>query len=133
MKKFPDAPESRSVPVNFNNLLYGGNNKNIELPSTINNKSDIGKGTPEEEDQGKEYVFNDFTAGAYQEFDVVKINKYNQKQDRLLGVDRYHIYNDLPKTKEKNSNKFLLFYLFKIKKLKKQIFCLYLHQEQKIH
>lgn len=57
---------------------------------------------PEEEDQGREYIFNDFTAGAYQEFDVLKINRYKAKKERTLGIDRYHIYNDLPKTKEKS-------------------------------
>lgn len=72
---------------------------------TLNTKfTKIKEEKPEEEEdpQGKEFVFNDFTAGAYQEFDVIKINKYNTKQERLLGIDRYHIYNDLPKTKEKS-------------------------------
>lgn len=58
-----------------------------------------------EDDQGREYVFNDFTAGAYQEFDVIKINKFNTKQERVLGIDRYHIYNDLPKSKDKSKLK----------------------------
>lgn len=110
MKKFPDAPESRSVPVNLNSLI---NNKAIDYPSTINpvNINNINKQNQsnEEDDQGKEYVFNDFTASAYQEFDVIKINKYNSKQERVLGIDRYHIYNDLPKTKEKSKNLILLF------------------------
>ena len=110
MKKYPDAPESKSVPVIYNNII---NNKSTnDFPSTINPtniKSQSGT-LQEEEDQGKEYIFNEFTAGAYQEFDVIKINKYNQKQERILGIDRYHIYNDLPKTKEKTS-KFVLVYL----------------------
>lgn len=101
MKKFPDAPESRSVPVNINSLV----NKATEYPSTINpyNFRNI-PNTNDDDDQGKEYIFNDFTAGAYQEFDVIKINKYNTKQERILGIDRYHIYNDLPKTKEKSKD-----------------------------
>ncbi len=52
-------------------------------------------------------MFNDFTAGAYQEFDVIKINKYNTKQERILGIDRYHIYNDLPKFKDKSKIYFI--------------------------
>ena len=27
--------------------------------------------------QGREYIFNDITAGIYQEFEVIKINHYN--------------------------------------------------------
>lgn len=99
MKKFPDAPESRSVPVSISSLV---NNKTTEYPSTINPYNYKAVATTEDDDQGKEYIFNDFTAGAYQEFDVIKFNKYNAKQERILGIDRYHIYNDLPKTKEKS-------------------------------
>lgn len=51
-------------------------------------------------EKGREYVFNEITACAYQEFEVVKINKYGARQERTLGVDRYHFYNDLPKNKE---------------------------------
>ena len=93
MKKFVDAPESKSVPIQLNVL-----NKTETLSMNPTNIK-----TNEEEDQGKEYIFNEFTAAAYDEYEVVKINKYNAKQERILGIDMYHIYNDLPKNKDKKS------------------------------
>ena len=59
----------------------------------------------ENEEIGREYIFNDISAGVYQEFEVVKINKYKTKQERTLGIDLYHIYNDLPKNKVQNNSK----------------------------
>ena len=67
------------------------------MPELSNEKPEL-----EEIDMGKQYAFNDFTAGQYQEFEVIKINKFNSKQERLLGIDRYHIYNDMPRNKEKS-------------------------------
>jgi hypothetical protein len=58
---------------------------------------------PEEVEMGREYIFNDISAGMFQEYDVVKINKYKSKQERTLGIDLYNIYNDLPKNKNQNS------------------------------
>lgn len=58
----------------------------------------------EEEEIGREYIFNDISAGLYQEFEVVKINKYKSKQERTLGIDLYNLYNELPKNKPQNSN-----------------------------
>ena len=45
--------------------------------------------------------FNEISAGLYQEFEVTKINKYNNKKKRILGIDMYNLYNNLPK---KNNN-----------------------------
>ena len=61
----------------------------------------------EHDEIGREYIFNDISAGVFQEFDVVKINKYKSKQERTLGIDLYNIYNDLPKNKNQNSKIFL--------------------------
>lgn len=94
LKKYTDAPESKS----FNNVNLSM--KNNEISSYIG--SNINNNLNNDEDQGKDFVFNDFTAGAYQEFEVIKYNKYNNEQERILGIDRYHIYNDLPKVKEKS-------------------------------
>lgn len=58
-----------------------------------------------QDEVGREYIFNDISAGLYQEFDVIKINKYKSKQERTLGIDLYHIYNDMPKNKNQNSSK----------------------------
>ena len=42
-----------------------------------------------------------------QEFEVVKINKFNSKQERILGIDMYYLYNEKPKNKQGNLfNKF---------------------------
>jgi hypothetical protein len=56
-----------------------------------------------EDEIGREYIFNDISAGVYQEFEVIKINKYKNKQERTLGIDLYNIYNDMPKNKIQNS------------------------------
>lgn len=93
LKKYTDAPESKSI--NNNILSLRNNEVSSYIGSNVNNNLNV------DEDQGKDFVFNDFTAGAYQEFEVVKYNKYNTEQERILGIDRYHIYNDLPKVKEK--------------------------------
>jgi len=59
-KKFPDAPESKSVALS---LLSSNIPKYAEASSTYTTNKPI---KAEEEDQGREYIFNDFTAGAYQ-------------------------------------------------------------------
>jgi hypothetical protein len=56
----------------------------------------------EEPENGREYFFNDISAGLYQEFEVVKINKYKNKQERILGIDMYNLYNNKPKKKSTN-------------------------------
>ncbi len=61
----------------------------------------------EEVEVGREYIFNDISAGVFQEFEVIKINKYKSKQERTLGIDLYNLYNDLPKNKNQNSKKFV--------------------------
>ena len=43
--------------------------------------------------------FNEITGGLYQEFEVNKINKYKTKKKRILGIDMYYLYNNLPKKK----------------------------------
>ena len=48
--------------------------------------------------KNQEYVFNDATAGAYQEFSVIKINSHNKRQERILGIDLYNLKNEVPKT-----------------------------------
>ena len=58
----------------------------------------------EQDEIGREYVFNDISAGVFQEFDVIKINKFKSKQERTLGIDLYNIYNDMPKNKNQNQN-----------------------------
>lgn len=38
-------------------------------------------------------MFNDATANAYQEWNVVKKNKFGRKQERVFGVDGKKVYN----------------------------------------
>ena len=78
-KKLPDVPEA-------------GNDSNTK----DNDSSDE-----------KVFIFNEISAGKKQEFEVVKINKFNSKQERVLGIDMYYLYNEKPKNKQGNLfNKF---------------------------
>ena len=43
------------------------------------------------------FVFSEFTAGQYKEYDVIKENQHGVKQHRIMGIDREKIYNMLPK------------------------------------
>ena len=70
-KKFPDVPDS-----------------NIKNDDMKDDNEDL-----KEDENGREYIFNDTSAGKYQEFEVVKVNKYKSKQERILGIDMYYIYN----------------------------------------
>ena len=76
-KKFPDVPDS-----------------NIKNDDMKDDNEDL-----KEDENGREYIFNDTSAGKYQEFEVVKVNKYKSKQERILGIDMYYIYNKKPKQK----------------------------------
>ena len=80
-KKLPDVPEA-------------GNDSNTK----DNDSSDE-----------KVFIFNEISAGKKQEFEVVKINKFNSKQERVLGIDMYYLYNEKPKNKQGNLfNKFFI-------------------------
>jgi hypothetical protein len=75
-KKFFDVPcinRINSYSLNLNDDRKENNNKN------------------------KEYVFDDSTAGVYQEFSVIKINSHNKRQERILGIDLYNLKNEVPK------------------------------------
>jgi hypothetical protein len=61
---------------------------------SINLNDDIKENT----NKSKEYVFNETTAGVYQEFSVVKINSHNKRQERILGIDLYNLKNEIPKS-----------------------------------
>ena len=76
-KKFADVPNVNrisSYSINLNDDKSENSNKN----------------------QG--YVFNEATAGAYQEFSVIKINSHNKRQERILGIDLYNLKNEIPKS-----------------------------------
>ena len=92
IKKFPDAPEAMNI--------Y--NNNNMNYNNLINRRSQEPENKEEEPENGREYFFNDISAGLYQEFEVVKINKYKNKQERILGIDMYNLYNNKPKKKSTN-------------------------------
>ena len=42
-----------------------------------------------------EFLFNQISASKYQEFKVIKINARGKKQERVLAIDGYNIYNCL--------------------------------------
>jgi hypothetical protein len=76
-----------------------------EFHNTYQNNNKI---KTEQDEIGREYIFNDISAGVFQEFEVIKINKYKSKQERTFGIDLYNIYNDLPKNKNQNSKIYFL-------------------------
>lgn len=43
------------------------------------------------------FLYNDINVGVYQEFSVTKINRHQTRQERILGIDLYNLYNSLPK------------------------------------
>ena len=87
--------------------LKNGFNDDDSDNNIINNFNVINN---DEDDDNKEYVFNPILAGKYQEFEVIKINKLKTKQERILGIDLYNIYNNKPKS---NKNELLLKKIFK--------------------
>ena len=76
-KKFADVP-------NINRISSYSINLNDDKKDNSNNNQD--------------YVFNDTTAGVYQEFSVIKINSHNKRQERILGIDLYNLKNEVPKS-----------------------------------
>lgn len=52
----------------------------------------------------KNFFFSKETAVQYKEFEVVKVNKYSVRQERILGIDGNKIYNMKPKTSKKTKN-----------------------------
>lgn len=97
-KKFPDVPES----IKYSQFSQRDSDKSSDLNLSSKNMK--------EEENGKEYFFNDISAGLYQEFEVFKVTKYKSKQERILGIDLYNLYNNLPKNKQ-NAKGILNFFL----------------------
>ena len=93
IKKFPDTPETMNI-YNNNNLY---NNKEQE------NKE-------EEHKNGREYFFNDNSVVFYQEFEIVKMNKYKINKKEVLICIIYIILNI-----RKIQIVYLIFYLKKLK------------------
>ena len=85
-KNFPDLPEAMNA-YNKGMMLNTGDEKKFYK----NEKDDEGVS------EGKDFFFNEISAGLYQEFEVVKINKFKSKQERILGIDMYNLYNNMPK------------------------------------
>ncbi|MDR3582333.1 MAG: hypothetical protein P4L67_03610 [Candidatus Pacebacteria bacterium] len=48
-----------------------------------------------------EILLNDISATTYKEYEVHKTNEHGMRQERILGLDRYNLYNE----KRKNANK----------------------------
>ena len=88
-KNFPDLPEAMNA-YNKGIMLNAGNDDN---KISKNEKDDDGVSG------GRDFFFNEISAGLYQEFEVVKINKFKSKQERILGIDMYNLYNNMPKKK----------------------------------
>eukprot|EP01027_Heterolobosea_sp_BB2_P009512 GEZU01014007.1.p1 GENE.GEZU01014007.1~~GEZU01014007.1.p1 ORF type:complete len:256 (-),score=103.62 GEZU01014007.1:118-885(-) len=52
----------------------------------------------------KSFFFTNETASQYKEFEVIKVNKYSQRQERILGINKDKLYNMIPKTNKKTKN-----------------------------
>jgi len=64
--------------------------------------------TVDKERHTKDFLFNELTSKKLQEFYVVKINSKGKRQNRILGIDGYNIYNDKVSNRKK-SKKYKLF------------------------
>ena len=78
------SPNNNIYPIK-NNIFHNNYNENFNENNSYNEK---------------EYVFNDASAGVYKEYEVIKINRYNNKQERILGIDLYNLYNHKPYNKK---------------------------------
>ena len=90
-KKFADVPNLLEMSQSYR-LNLSENSRKSKLNDENNNYN--------------EYIFTESTAGVYQEFEVIKINKYGNRQERTLGIDMYNLYNDMPKNKKNTSGLF---------------------------
>jgi hypothetical protein len=54
---------------------------------------------------GPMFYLNNLNAAQYQEYSVVKINKYGTRQERTLGIDNRAISNKIPENKVKSAKK----------------------------
>eukprot|EP00511_Aplanochytrium_stocchinoi_P010201 CAMPEP_0204870210 /NCGR_PEP_ID=MMETSP1348-20121228/31824_1 /ASSEMBLY_ACC=CAM_ASM_000700 /TAXON_ID=215587 /ORGANISM="Aplanochytrium stocchinoi, Strain GSBS06" /LENGTH=705 /DNA_ID=CAMNT_0052023905 /DNA_START=50 /DNA_END=2164 /DNA_ORIENTATION=- len=46
------------------------------------------------------FLFNELTATVYQEWEVIKTNKWSKRQRRIMGIDAQKVYNKAPKGKD---------------------------------
>jgi hypothetical protein len=49
-----------------------------------------------------DFLYNDMSAKRLEEFPIVKINHRGKRQNRILGIDGYNIYNDKVPNREKS-------------------------------
>lgn len=70
--------------------------------------SDTNKRSSVFKDLGRESLFNTKTALQYREFEVLKVKKSKIKQDRMLGIDQYYLYNELPRKRNNQLSKHCL-------------------------
>lgn len=101
-KKFADVPNLLEMSQSYR-LNLSENSRKSKLNDENNNYN--------------EYIFTESTAGVYQEFEVIKINKYGNRQERTLGIDMYNLYNDIPKIKKMEVD--YLIFILKLKTFKK--------------
>ena len=94
-KNFPDLPEAMNA---YNKgMMLNTDDKKISK----NEKDDDGVSG------GRDFFFNEISAGLYQEFEVVKINKFKSQKERILGIDMYHLYNNMPKKRSSGIMNFI--------------------------
>jgi hypothetical protein len=88
-----DTSETSVGSLVYRHLLlkcHGDIHEDFEIP--FNEEGFLMRRNPAE----VEYQYSDVQAVQYEEFDVVKVNKFGHRQERRLGIDGDKMYNMLP-------------------------------------
>ena len=107
MTNFTDNRNSISgYDLNNSSRSDSSESYNTDLILTRNNTVDRERNT-------KDFLFNELSAKKLQEFVIVKINHKGKRQNRILGIDAYNVYNDKVSNRKRNNNYKSLKGLFK--------------------
>ena len=109
-KNFWDLPQRNYKQINqLNNSIKKSPNNNTLIKYKTQNFNYLSNSFGDLNDSfnenlsynnDNEYIFNDATAGVYKEYEVIKINRYKTKQEIILGIDLYNLYNHKPYNKK---------------------------------
>mmetsp|Transcript_4893 Transcript_4893/g.4146 ORF Transcript_4893/g.4146 Transcript_4893/m.4146 type:complete len:237 (+) Transcript_4893:168-878(+) len=74
-----------------------------ESSESFNNDLIISRSsTIDKERLTKDFLFNELSAKKLQEWHIIKINNKGKKQNRILGIDAYYVYNDKVSNRKKS-------------------------------
>lgn len=75
LKIFADAPEVKKFSITYNEHACLDPTDRTSDTERIHKKDNEKIQRDDEEEEGREYLFNEKTAGVYQEFEVIKISR----------------------------------------------------------